>query len=198
MAAPDIAALQALSAKFHLDVSPPTDDRPFFFNQLRITDPAAMVRAMQADSGVVKGNLGATIVLLIIIALSFVLVMLTIVVPALPSVRRIPRRLIGAGTVYFLLIGFGFMFVEIGVIQRLSLFLGHPVYGLAIGLFAIILSTGVGSLLSDRFPLVGPHRIMLWSGALAIYLAALPFWLPLFVDASSKRIRLQVAGGGSR
>ena len=57
-----------------------------------------MIRAMQADSGVVKGNLGATIVLLIIIALSFVLVMLTIVVPALPSVRRIPRRLIGAGT----------------------------------------------------------------------------------------------------
>jgi hypothetical protein len=181
MAAPDIPALQALSARFHLDVSPPTDDRPFFFNQLRITDPAAMLRALRADSGVVKGNLGATIVLLIIIALSFVLVMLTIVVPALPSVRRISHRLICAGTVYFLLIGFGFMFVEIGVIQRLSLFLGHPVYGLAVGLFAIILSTGVGSLISDRFPLVGPQRIMLWSGALAIYLAALPFWLPLFV-----------------
>src|SRR6516162_383676 len=61
MAAPDVAALQALSAKFHLDVSPPTDDRPFFFNQLRITDPASMLRAMQADSGVIKGNLGATI-----------------------------------------------------------------------------------------------------------------------------------------
>jgi hypothetical protein len=181
MTAPDIPALQALSARFHLDVSPPTDDRPFFFNQLRITDPAAMMRAMQADSGVVKGNLGATIVLLIIIALSFVLVMLTIVVPALPSVRRIPSRLIGAGTGYFLLIGFGFMFVEIGVIQRLSLFLGHPVYGLAVGLFAIILSTGVGSMLSDRIPLVGAHRVMLWSGGLAIYLAALPLWLPLFV-----------------
>src|SRR5262249_34659136 len=131
MAAPDVAALQALSAKFHLDVSPPTDDRPFFFNQLRITDPASMLRAMQADSGVIKGNLGATIVLLIIIALSFALVVLTIALPALPSVRRVSRRLISAGTVYFLLIGFGFMSVEIGVIQRLSLFLGHPVYGLA-------------------------------------------------------------------
>jgi hypothetical protein len=196
MAAPDVAALQALSAKFHLDVSPPTDDRPFFFNQLRITDPASMLRAMQADSGVIKGNLGATIVLLIIIALSFVLVVLTIALPALPSVRRVSRRLIGAGTVYFLLIGLGFMSVEIGVIQRLSLFLGHPVYGLAVGLFAIILSTGVGSLVSDRLPLSSPRRLMLWSGALAFYLGALPFWLPLFVgvfEASPIVIRAAAA-----
>ena len=196
MAAPDVAALQALAAKFHLDVSPPTDDRPFFFNQLRITDPASMLRAMQADSGVIKGNLGATIVLLIIIALSFVLVVLTIALPALPSVRRVSRRLIGAGTIYFLLIGFGFMFVEIGVIQRLSIFLGHPVYGLAVGLFAVILSTGVGSLISDRLPLSSPRRLMLWSGALTFYLGALPFWLPPFVgifEASPIVIRAAVA-----
>ena len=196
MAAPDVAALQALSAKFHLDVSPPTDDRPFFFNQLRITDPASMLRAMQADSGVIKGNLGATIVLLIIIALSFGLVVLTIVLPALPSIRRVSRPLIGAGTVYFLLIGFGFMFVEIGVIQRLSLFLGHPVYGLAIGLFAIILSTGVGSLISDRLPLGSSRRVMLWSASLACYLGALPFWLPFFVgvfEASPIVIRAAAA-----
>ena len=196
MAAPDVAALQALSAKFHLDLSPPTDDRPFFFNQLRITDPASMLRAMQADSGIIKGNLGATIVLLIIIALSFVLVVLTIVLPALPSVRRVSRRLIGAGTIYFLLIGFGFMSVEIAVIQRLSLFLGHPVYGLAVGLFAIILSTGVGSLISDRLPLSTPRRLMLWSAVLTFYLAALPFWLPLFVgifEASPIVIRAAAA-----
>jgi hypothetical protein len=135
-------------------------------------------------------------VLLIIVALSFVLVVLTIVLPALPSVRLVSRRLIGAGTVYFLLIGFGFMFVEIGVIQRLSLFLGHPVYGLAVGLFAIILSTGVGSLISDRLPLNSPNRLMLWSGALTLYLGALPFWLPLLVgvfEASSIIIRAAAA-----
>jgi hypothetical protein len=75
------------------------------------------------------------------------------------------------------------MFVEIGLIQRVSLFLGHPVYGLAVGLFAIILSTGVGSLISDRLPLSSPRRLMLWSGTLTFYLGALPFWLPLFVGA---------------
>jgi len=110
-------------------------------------------------------------------------VVLTIALPALPSVWHVPRRLIGAGTVYFLLIGFGFMLVEIGVIQRLSLFLGHPVYGLAVSLFAIILSTGIGSLISDGLPLSNPRRLIVWSGALTVYLVALPFWLPIFVGA---------------
>ena len=41
------------------------------------------------------------------------------------------------GSVYFVLIGLGFMFVEIGLIQRISIYLGHPVYGMAIGLFGI-------------------------------------------------------------
>src|ERR1039458_5959175 len=91
MQAPDAAALGALSAKFHLDVSPPTDERPFFFNQLRLTDPVAMLRAMEANSGVIKGNLGATITLLIIVLLSFVLVVLTIILPALPSDRKSTR-----------------------------------------------------------------------------------------------------------
>jgi hypothetical protein len=79
---------------------------------------------------------------------------------------------------------------------RLSLFLGHPVYGLAVGLFAIILSTGVGSLISDRLPLSSPLRLMLWSGALTFYLGALPFWLPFFVrvfEASPIVIRAAAA-----
>jgi hypothetical protein len=160
MQAPDAAALGALSARFHLDVSPPTDERPFFFNQLRLTDSAAMLRAMEANSGVIKGNLAATVTLLIIVLLSLILVLLTIVLPALPSARQVSARLIGLGTGYFLLIGFGFMFVEIGLIQRLSLFLGHPVYGLAVGLFAVILSTGIGSLLSDRWPISDARRAM--------------------------------------
>ena len=73
------------------------------------------------------------------------------------------------------------MFVEIGLIQRISIFLGHPSYGLAIGLFGIILSTGVGSLLSERMPLASNVRIVAWAGVLSLYLFLLPFWLPAVV-----------------
>jgi hypothetical protein len=130
---------------------------------------------------VLRGNLAATMTLLVIMLLSLILVVMTIILPALPSVRRVSPRLIGLGTAYFMLIGLGFMLVEIGLIQRLSLFLGHPVYGLAIGLFAIILSTGTGALVSDRLQITRPHHAFLWCGALSASLALLPFGLPIIV-----------------
>jgi hypothetical protein len=98
-------------------------------------------------------------------------------------VRHVSRRLVRAGTAYFLLIGLGFMFVEIGLIQRLSIFLGHPVYGLAVALFGLILSTGLGSLLSDTMPLTNARRLMAWCGLIALYLGSLPFWLSRVVLA---------------
>jgi hypothetical protein len=183
MQARDLDALAALPALYHFDVSPPTDARPFFFNQLRFTDPLGMLEASRASAGVLSGNLAATLTLAIIIALSAILVALTIVVPALPSARRLPPRLIASGTAYFLLIGLGFMLVEIGVIERLSLFLGHPVYGLAVGLFGIIVTTGIGSLVSDRLPLTTPARALTWSALTVLYLALLPFWLPAVTQA---------------
>jgi len=81
-------------------------------------------------------------------------------------------------------------------VQRLSIFLGHPAYGLAIGLFGIILSTGLGSFLSERFPRVSPGQILGWSSALALYVALLPFWLPYLVsagEAMSLPIRAAIA-----
>jgi hypothetical protein len=94
------------------------------------------------------------------------------------------RRLALTGSAYFLLIGLGFMFVEIGIIQRISVFLGHPVYALSIGLFSIILSAGLGSMLSERLTLASPAHYMIWLGGLAVYLLLLPQWLPGVTQSS--------------
>jgi hypothetical protein len=96
-------------------------------------------------------------------------------------VRQAPASLALLGTLWFSLIGLGFMFVEIGVIQRVSLFLGHPVYGLAIGLFSMILSTGIGSLLSERISLGTARRIAGWAGLLCFFVIFLSAWFPLLV-----------------
>jgi hypothetical protein len=187
LAAPDAATLAALSAENHIDVTAPTDERPFFFNQLRPSDAFAMLsalRTIETTPGALSGNLAATLTLVMLIVLSAVLVLVTVVIPAAPSARLVPRRLVAAGTSYFLLIGLGFMFVEIGLIQRLSLFLGHPVYGLAIGLFGLILSTGIGSLLSDRLPLRTAGVLVGWCGVTALYLGTLPLWLSQVVLAN--------------
>jgi hypothetical protein len=75
------------------------------------------------------------------------------------------------------------MFVEIGIIQRITVFLGHPVYALSIGLFSIIVATGLGSLLSERLELSSRGSIMMWLGLLCLYLLLLPQWLPVLTQS---------------
>jgi hypothetical protein len=174
-------ALAAISAQRHLDLSVTTDDRPFFFNQLNPFDMGSVRFALGNRGGVAHGNLLATATLLMLMFFSLLLVLFIMIFPALPSVRQTDKSLALSGTLYFMLIGVGFMFVEIGLIQRLSTFLGHPVYGLAIGLFGIILATGIGSLLSEYVQLNSVAKILVWAGLLAIYLVALPIWFPSLV-----------------
>ena len=80
--------------------------------------------------------------LFLVILLSAIVVVFVVVLPTRSAVRQVDRRLALIGSGYFLLIGLGFMFAEIGLIQRISVFLGHPVYALSIGLFSIILRPG--------------------------------------------------------
>jgi hypothetical protein len=140
------------------------------------------LNAVRSSDGVVRGNLKAVLTLVLIIILSLVLVIVTILVPSLPSLRHVELRIVLLGSAYFLLIGLGFMFVEMGLIQRISVYLGHPIYGLAIGLFGIIVSTGFGSLLSSRISLLPGTRLLVWVGLLSIYIAVLPYWLPALID----------------
>ena len=70
------------------------------------------------------------------------------------------------------------MFIEIGLIQRVSIFMGHPIYALGIVLFSIILSTGFGSLLSERLSLTQPVHVIIWLSLLVVYVFALPTCCP--------------------
>ena len=131
-----------------------------------------------------NGNLIAVATLLLVIFMSAIIVVYVVVLPTQSAVRQVDRQLALIGSGYFLLIGSGVMFVEIGLIQRISVFLGHPVYALSIGLFSTILSTGLGSLLSERLTPVRQAHFVFWLGLLAAYLLLLPQWLP---DPSSTR-----------
>jgi hypothetical protein len=180
VAAPDRAALEAVTAASFLDLSPPTDSRPFFFNQLRLghlLDPANLAQVWAP--GVFSGNLLATLTLGILVAISLALVAATIVVPLGPTVRATGWVPAVAGTGFFVLIGVGFMMAEIALLQRMSVFLGHPVYALSVVLFSLILATGIGSLVSERVRLDTGGRLVLWALLTGAYLMTLPVWLPL-------------------
>jgi hypothetical protein len=161
-----------------IDLSPTWDRNPFFFNQVRLADPISLLRSSATLGLVASGNMTATLTLFVLVMLSTLATCVVVVAPAVQSARQIDRRMIAWGSLYFLLIGVAFMFVEIGLIQRMSLFLGHPVYGLAVALFGIILATGIGSLLSEALAPLRQRFVVGWPLLLAAYLAFLPTWLP--------------------
>ena len=161
VSATDRSTLDQATTGFYLDLTPPTDARPFFFNQLGfLTLFDANVFSHFTDTGVVAGNLVATLTLAMLILISIVLVGTTIIVPLQSTVREAGWQLALGGTVYFGLIGIGFMMVEIALLQRMSVFLGHPTYALSVVLFSLILWTGFGSLTSERVRLAGPGKLI--------------------------------------
>jgi hypothetical protein len=134
-----------------LDFTPPTDERPFFFNTLR---PTKIVAGIRSSTGVlVRGNLLATATLLLLFLISAGLVSGVILGPLYRSgLPRMDRRGFGHAVAYFTSIGMGFMLVQIPFMQRFSVYLGHPTYAIAVILFSMILFTGIGSFVSDYVP----------------------------------------------
>ena len=137
------AVLRATTAQ---DIRPTTDDRPFFFHTTKLERPVQRrvrpvdaVRQRPERAADADGHLGGA--------------------------RRCCSSsarwsLTGRGTrrprgwlawlVYFGALGAGFMLIEVAVLQRFVLLLGHPVYSLTVTLFSLLLGTGLGAAWSRR------------------------------------------------
>lgn len=163
------------------DLTPPTDDRPFFFSMLR---PQVWLRGNVDTRGLdhaFLGNLRATQTLVYATLAASLLTALAILVPL--GMRRrelyaLPRRELFAAASYFGLIGLGFMFVEIGLLSVVGVFLGHPTLSLAVVLGGIIAAAGLGSLLSERFAVEEGRAAWLYPLIPALLIAAVIFATP--------------------
>jgi hypothetical protein len=188
--------LSVFYEQFPVNIAPPTDDTPFFFHTLRLRD-IFNGALWQAGLGGDASNVGAVWVLGVLLITVVGLTVLCVVVPlALTADRSVL-----AGTtplfVFFAGIGFGFMLVEISQMQRLIVFLGHPTYGLSVVLFAMLASSGVGSLVAGHLHGVGLRAVaplMLLVGTLAIFGAVTPLAIRGFDDATTPA-RIAVAVG---
>ena len=132
----------------HFDYTAPTDERPFFFNMLKPRSFASVYTLPRG--GALWGNIRATATLVLLFVIAVVLVAVIIVWPLVAAGR--PSMAGAAFTwsvLYFCGIGIGFMLVQIALLQRFSVFLGHPAYTFSVTLFAMILFAGFGSYVSD-------------------------------------------------
>jgi len=83
--------------------------------------------------------------------------------------------------VYFAALGFGFIAMELALLQNLTLLVGHPIFTLSVLLFTLLAMGGVGSALSSRVPIALACVVVAVIGAIeAIVLPRLvPMLLPL-------------------
>ena len=173
-----IAALNRVTLHPDLDYRPSTDDRPFFFNVVRLRAFARVINPQAG--GTIDGNRMATTTLVLSLLSSLLLAVGAIALPlwrkAKPAGRVGPA--LGAGLVYFAMIGVGFMLCEVGLLQRLSLVLGHPTYSLIVVLASLVAAAGAGSLLSDRLPLHTSPGCYLLPAALVAALLGVGWGLP--------------------
>jgi predicted membrane-bound spermidine synthase len=146
-----------LSVDKTYDLSPTDDNRPFFF-KLDPGLPAPVVQSL-----VFAGLLAAGLVFYGVVAAG----------PGRAGRRWITLML------YASLVGVGFMLIEVPLIQRFQLLLGYPVLSLVTVLGTLLLSAGLGSLASRRWPaMLALGRVTtaaVWIGLIAvIYWVALP------------------------
>jgi hypothetical protein len=174
-------------AVYPFDVHPATDDRPFFFNQITWAQ-------MFSDDPVSRLALPAMqLTVLVLFAAVAAAAVVCVYVPLRLLAKREPgqRNAATAGHgVYFACIALGYLAIEIALLQKMGLFLGHPNYALSVVLACLLLATGLGALASDAI-LRTLRNIRSVAFALAflqlgLYLAVfprllggltLPFWL---------------------
>jgi hypothetical protein len=133
------------------DLSPPTDDRPYFFyfnkigsifgfftDQHRVLDPAGWIL------------IGMSLSLLILVVL-FLILPMTLNRNWIRSLNKEDQKSAVATLALFTFAGLAFITVEIALLQQLTLYLGHPSHALMVILFSLLLSAACGAAFYQKF-----------------------------------------------
>jgi hypothetical protein len=170
---------------FQFDISPPTDNHPFFFHFFKWEQTPEVI----ATLGHIWQPFGGSgfLVLFGLLAITVVITLILIYTPMLilrktddiqVGVRPVRHRL--QILVYFSLLGFAFLFVEIPLIQMSILVLEHPVYAFTVVIFVILCFSGLGSMLAKK----ASNQPLLFMIGLVILSIVVPILYPGFAEAA--------------
>ena len=187
------------------DLSPVSDERPFFFDRVpllawiahRIGLPAPSYGAGKLTAG------GQTLLIALLVTALCTLSLLVLPVLGLrlrqkgsdSDKKELPGFSASSPWIlYFACLGFGFILVEIVLIQRFNLYFGNPAYALSVVLFTMLLASGAGSFVAQRW---STYRQLTWVVAtVCVALGGLALVVPWAIDStlgSSNAIRICVA-----
>jgi len=133
---------------FNIEV--PTDDRPYFFHFFRLSALFYLLKTLGREW--IPFLEWGYVILWGTLAQALLLAPLFLFLPLvfLKGRQRLPSLGKGRIFLYFSFLGLGFMFIEMGFIQKFILLLTHPIFALALALFTLLFFSGIGSLLSSR------------------------------------------------
>ena len=137
-----------MARRYVFDIRPLTNDRPYF---------AAYVKP--SDLGRITDRLDlfqddwAYLLLWATLGVASTLSIILVALPAVFGWRSIFARTPGkAGTiVYFACLGFGYIMTEVGLISKFVLALANPTISASVLLSGILVFSGLGSMVSERF-----------------------------------------------
>ncbi|HVU05622.1 MAG TPA: hypothetical protein VHE30_27930 [Polyangiaceae bacterium] len=189
------AELPAFFERHPYQVDPVRDDAPFFWHFARFADALSRGQGKgfvidQEDSVAER----ITVRFLGVVTLLAALLLLLPFFAIRKTVQEMPHK--GAVATYFASLGLGFMLVEVSLIQKLTLLLGYPTYSLSITLAALLVFSGVGSILSGRFSWAPARAVFTLLAALVVVVLGAREILPSLVVhfvGSSLGVRVAVA-----
>ena len=171
------AERDAFIASYEFDISATTDDAPFFFNYYRYGQLLDLRTWTKSDDKHYHPDFPVGHIVLVSSLVQIVLLAALLIFLPLRWLRsdgsargtkNAPRYFL-----YFAALGAGFMFVEIVLMQKLALFLGHPTYSVSVVLTSLLFFAGLGSLAAGK--LESPGRIA--TVGLTILVAGAIVWL---------------------
>jgi hypothetical protein len=170
---------------YEYDVAPVGDDRPFFFYTVQPRDLWNFVRNANQQSADYKIN-RAVPLLFGLMALSIVVTALILILPRLVLGSRLPRQKnVMTFLWYFLCLGAGYIMVQVALIQKFVLLLGHPTYALTVIVFSMLVASGIGSYLSRRVVAGDDTRLVWILSAVAVVVGILAFVSAPLVTAAA-------------
>lgn len=184
----------ATAKNYPINLAPPTDDKPFFFNMTRMHDAFNPAKWEGRGHDV---NLKAVQVVAGLLVFVVLLTVACVIVPVMIKADKAALRASLPLSAFFIFIGLAFILVEISQMQRLIILLGHPTYSLSVVLFALLVSSGIGSYFTKGVQGRGTgeaigRRMVVLLVLLVITGLVTPFFIRTFV-ASATPVRIGVA-----
>jgi hypothetical protein len=170
--APDLGEFYA---GYPYDVTPVSDDRPFFFYTVQPGDIWNFLKNASTESADYKIN-RAVPLLFSVLGVSLLATIIILVLPKAVLGSRLPReKRVFAFLFYFLAIGAGYILIQVALIQKFVLFLGHPTYALSVIIFSMLVASGLGSFYSRRVIGIDEARWKLVLAAVPVLVTLLAF-----------------------